>query len=74
MVDGRNEIIRFSKSERAMADELDLLVHAFEGTVGDSEFGPCQEPGEMVFDQACKVDDRFQPIVSRPPCFMLSST
>ena len=67
MVDGRDEIIRFSKSKRAMTDELDLVVHAFQGTVRDSEFGPGQESGKMVFDQACKVDDRLEAGVSRPP-------
>ncbi len=67
MIDGSNEIIRFSKSKGAMTDQLDLVVHAFEGTVGDPEFGPGQETGKMILDQACKVDHRLEPGVSCPP-------
>ena len=67
MIDGCDKVIRFSKSKRAMTYQLDLVVHSFEGAVGDSEFGPGQETGKMIFNQACKVDDWLQPRVSRPP-------
>jgi len=67
MIDGRDEVIRFSKSKGAMTYKLDLVVHTLEGTVGDPEFGPGQETGKMILDEACKVDNRLEPGVSRPP-------
>ena len=67
MIDGRHKVIWFSESKRAMAHQLDLVVHSFEGSIGDPEFGPGQETWEMVFDQPGKFNNRFQPGVSRPP-------
>ena len=67
MIDGRNKVIRFSESERAMTHQFNLVVHSFEGSIGDPQFSPGQKSGEMLFDQACKFDDRLQPGVSGPP-------
>ena len=67
MIYGRNKVIRFSESKGTMAHQIDLVVHSFEGSIGDPEFGPGQETGEMIFDQACKLDDGLQPRVSSPP-------
>jgi hypothetical protein len=50
-----------------MTHQFDFVVHSLEGSIGDPEFGPGQEPCEMIFDQACKLDDRLQPRVSGPP-------
>ena len=50
-----------------MTHQFDFIVHSFEGSIGDPEFGPSQEPGEMIFDQSCKLDDGLESRVSGPP-------
>ena len=67
MIDGRNELIRFSESERTMTHPLNLIVHSFESPIEDPELGPGQEAGETISDQACKFDERLQPGVGCPP-------
>ena len=50
-----------------MADQFNLIVHSFESSIGDPEFGPGQKSREMIFDQACKFNHGFQSRVSGPP-------
>lgn len=50
-----------------MTHQFDLVVHSFEGSIGDSQFSPGQKSWEMLFYQACKFDKRLQPRVSGPP-------
>ena len=67
MIDGRHKVFRFSESERAMTHQFNLVVHSFESSIGDPEFGPGQKSGEMIFDQACKFDKKLESRVGRPP-------
>ena len=67
MIDGRNKVIGFSESERAMTDQFHFVIHSFESSIGDPKFGPGQKAGEMIFDQAGKFDHGLQPRVSCPP-------
>ena len=48
MVDRRNEVLGGPKSKRAMADGLDLVVHAFDSPIGDSNVGPGEDAAEMA--------------------------
>ena len=67
MINDCNKLIRFSESERAMAEQFNLIVYSFESSIGDPEFGPGQKSTEMIFDQACKFNHGFQSRVSGPP-------
>ena len=67
MIDGCDKVLRFSESERAMTHPLDLVVHSFEGSIGDPQFRPGEKAREMLFDEACKLDEGVQPRVSCPP-------
>ena len=40
MIDGRNEVLGRAEAEGAMADGVDLVVHALDGSVGEADFGP----------------------------------
>ena len=67
MINCRNKEFRVSEPERTMTHQFDLVVHSLKGSIGDPEFGPGQQTGKMIFDQACKLDDRLEPRVSGPP-------
>src|SRR5262249_49178505 len=40
MIDSCDEVLSGAKSERAMADGFDLVVHALHGAIGDAVLGP----------------------------------
>ena len=47
-----------------MADELDLVVHAFEGAVADPASRPGQNAGLVGADHASKVLEGLEPRVA----------
>ena len=67
MVDGRDVGVELSESEGTMADHLDLVVHAFEGSVGDTDVRPSQHAIEVIPDHSCKLLERLESGVAGPP-------
>ncbi len=47
MIDGGREMLYGAKAERAMTDEFDLVIHALERALGDSQPGPGEHAREM---------------------------
>jgi hypothetical protein len=39
MVDGGDEVLGYAEAEGTMADRLDLIVHAFDGPIGNPDLG-----------------------------------
>src|SRR5712692_375634 len=52
VIDGCDEVLGGTKSKGAMADGFDLVVHSFNGTVGDSMVGPRQDSIEVGAEHA----------------------
>ena len=48
MIDRSREVLHSPEAERAMTDELNLVVHPFEGTVGDPQPRPSQDAIEIA--------------------------
>ncbi len=49
---GHKEEFRVSESEGTMTHQFDFVVHSFEAFIGDPEFGPGQQTGQIIFKQA----------------------
>jgi hypothetical protein len=52
VIDRSREVLHGSETERAMADQLDLVIHSFERAVGDSQPSPRQDPLKMSAELA----------------------
>lgn len=61
MIDSRDEVAGIAETKGAMADELDLVVHAFDGAVGDAGVGPSEDAVEVGIDQPGKIPERLEP-------------
>ena len=57
-----------------MADELDLVVHAFQGAVGNPKAGPRQDAVAMIGDHSGEFLKRFQSGMTGPPQPQLGSS
>src|SRR6516162_3102829 len=47
VIDRGGEVLDSAKTEGAMADQFDLVVHALHGSIGDTQSGPSQDAIEM---------------------------
>jgi hypothetical protein len=47
MIDGGDEVASVPETEGAMADQLDLVVHALDGSVGEAHASPGQDSLQM---------------------------
>ena len=43
MINGCHKEFRVSESERSITDQFDVVVHSFEGSIGNPEFAPGQQ-------------------------------
>src|SRR5262245_10285279 len=60
MVDRRDEVLGGPKSKRTMANGLDLVVHAFDGSVGNASLGPGEDAVEVAPQHLCEFLERLQ--------------
>src|SRR5713226_2709511 len=67
MPDGGDVGIDLAEAIGSMADDLDLVVHALEGAVGDAQLGPAQDAVEMFPDQTSEAPERIESAVAGPP-------
>src|SRR5215471_21825962 len=61
VVDSGGEMLNGSKTEGAMADQLDLVIHSFERAIGDSPSSPSQDAVEMGPQPANQFFERLEP-------------
>src|SRR5579863_4348220 len=67
MINGRGEVLHGAKTEGAMADQFDFVVHPLHGSVGDMQSSPSQDPIEMSAQPA---NQFFEGLESRAHCRM----
>ena len=67
MVDVRHVGPRRAVAVGAMADDLDLVVHAFEGAVAHPELGPHQDAIEMSAEHPRQLLEWLEAAVAGPP-------
>ena len=60
-IDETNECFGGMQSEAAMAEQPNLVVHAFEATIAESPSNPSHNAIEMFTDHSCLAFDRFYP-------------
>ena len=60
MPDGGDVGIDLAEAIGPMADDLDLVVHALEGAVGDAQLGPAEDAVEMFPDQTSAAPERIE--------------
>src|SRR5487761_1831220 len=61
MIDGGREVLHGAEAEGTMAHHLDLVVHAFQGAVGNSQPGPGQDTVEMGTEHAHEFLEGLEP-------------
>src|SRR5881409_3448958 len=67
MPDSGDVGVDLAEAVGVMADDLDLVVHALEGAVGDAQLGPAQDAVEMFPDQTSEAPERIEAAVAGPP-------
>src|SRR5262249_21231352 len=60
MIDGRDEVVGSAEAERAMADGLDLVVHALDGSVREADLGPGKNSIQVGAQHLCECLERLQ--------------
>src|SRR6266542_4338736 len=60
VIDGGREILYRAEAKRAVADQLNLVVHAFQSAIGKSQAGPGQDAIEMSAEQANEFFERLE--------------
>src|SRR5262249_34034346 len=60
MIDGRDEVLGSAEAERAMANGLDLVVHALDGSVGEADLGPGKNSIQVGAQHLCEFLERLQ--------------
>src|SRR5215510_7655178 len=60
MIDGRDEVLGSAEAERAMADGLDLVVHALDGSVREADLGPGKNSIQVGAQHLCEFLERLQ--------------
>src|SRR5487761_2300306 len=61
MIDGGREVLHGAEAEGTMAHHLDLVVHAIQGAVGNSQPGPGQDTVEMGTEHAHEFLEGLEP-------------
>ena len=67
MKDISDVIIDVAEPESSVADQLDLVVHPLQGSIGDSQFCPGQDAIEMLPNLFSEFFHGFQPTMTGPP-------
>src|SRR5208282_74183 len=65
VIDGRDKVLGATEAERAMADGLDLVVHSFQRSFVQSDFGPSKNALQMGAQHPDEPLDRLQPRAHR---------
>src|SRR6202162_4419593 len=65
--DGGDVGVGSSVSKGSMGDDLDFVVHAFEGAVGDPQARPGEDAVEVALDHASEGAEGLEPAMVSPP-------